>query len=80
MSDLHETLQTLLLRGAIFALFGLIAWAGSVVAIGLVVGAARTMVSVPALDWANENAAILAAFLATFAYAALFVRPAANER
>ncbi|SHF27349.1 hypothetical protein SAMN02745157_2070 [Kaistia soli DSM 19436] len=79
MSDLHETLQTLLLRGAILVLFGLIAWAGSVVAIGLAVGAARAMVSLPALDWANENAAILALFLTTFGYAMLLVRPVANE-
>ena len=79
MSDLHDAIETVLLRVALFLLFGLIAWAGSIVAIGLVTGAARTMVSTPALDWASENAALLALFLATLSYGVLFIRQATNE-
>ncbi len=79
MSDLHDLIETVLLRAALFVLFGLITWAGSIVAIGIVTGAARSMVSMPALDWANDNAALLALFLATLSYGLLLVRRTANE-
>ncbi len=80
MSDLHDLIETVLMRVAMLLLFGLIAWAGSTVAIGLAIGAARTMTSMPAIDWAEENAALLALFLAGLGYGLLLVRPAANER
>ncbi len=79
MSDLHDLIETVLMRVAMLLIFGLIAWAGSTVAIGLVIGAARTITSAPAIDWAEENAALLALFLASLGYGRLLVRPAANE-
>ncbi len=80
MTDLHDLIETVLLRLALLMLFGLIAWAGSIVAIGIVTGAARAVISTPALDWANDNAALLALFLAALSYGLLLVRRVANEQ
>lgn len=76
MSDLHDTIETLLLRAALMLLFGLIAWAAAVVGIGLVTSAARAVIEAPALTWADENTAMLAFFVATLGYGWLRLRPA----
>jgi len=79
MTDLHETIATLLLRGALIILFGMIFWAAAVIGIGLVTAAGRSVVHAPALIWADENAALLGLFLTASGYAWLKLRPATKS-
>jgi len=69
-------LETLMLKLALTLMFGLVGWAGAVVAIGLVTAAARAVIDTPQLAWANDNMASLALALTATAYAWLRYRPA----
>lgn len=79
MSDLHELIETLMLKAALTLMFGLVGWAGAVVFIGLATAAARNIVASPAVTWADENAAMLALFLTTLGYVWLKLRPAESN-
>lgn len=79
MSDLHELIETLMLKAALTLMLGLVGWAGAVVFIGLATAAARNVVASPAVTWADENAAILALFLTTLGYVWLKLRPATSN-